>query len=250
MTDDVISSEVVRAADIAEPVLEAWPQPPPRRIGRGTQRLVTGVPLPVHWGQLDPRIAALLPEHGVAERVAEHATLEGRIVTRGLELAVAVAEPLRAIEQLGAAVIAAGMRLVIGDHGIVATERDLTVHAGGEHLFELAFQLVAEHDDVDLRDEMQRCELLQPLLPLAEFGRFVTRVGSGRQVGRAPHAAMSIALDDDTRTCTLAWLAARAYRRAGSTWKLRAGGYEYVVAFERSEELGVNEATAFARPTR
>jgi hypothetical protein len=212
---------------------------------------------PVRWAELDPRIAKMLPASGRLVRTSEHSILEKRFVTRSIEVVVNEVDPLAELHRLVFAIADAGLTLAIDDTGIAARTPGFSVRGHGDprvKKYELHVETNDEHDDVDLRDELARFPALAPLAIVVELGRFVTRVDCGNVSGRAPHASFTVALDDETRASILAWLEVERFEQdegAGrEAWTKVVGAAEHVVAFERADELGVDEATAFVRAAR
>jgi hypothetical protein len=207
--------------------------------------------LPACWRDFDPRIPNLLPEIGRIHRISEHATLDAGVVARAIEISVRQVDPLDELDRLAGAVSAAGLELAIHDGGLAGTDGDLWVLGqGGAHSkYELRFQIERAHGDGDLRDDLPRYPVLEPFGALAELANGVTRIACSHVLGRAPHAMLAVSLDDDSRHCVSAWLAARGFERGpGSTWRRRVGSIEHAVTFKRVHELDLDEATASVHP--
>jgi hypothetical protein len=208
--------------------------------------------LPACWRDFDPRIPTLLPEIGRIHRISEHATLDGGVVTRAIEVAVRQVDPLDELDRLAGAVSDLGLELAIHDGGLAGSDGDLWVlgQGGAQSKFELRFQIERAHEG-DLRGDIPRYPVLERFAALAELSNGVTRIACSHVLGRAPHAMVAVSLDDDSRHCVTAWLAAQGFvhdRDGMGAWRRHEGPMEHAVSFKRVHEIDLDEATAAVHP--
>lgn len=201
------------------------------------------------WRSVDARIADLLPDRSLTVWASAEAILEQRIVTRRIDLTTR-GDAAGVIGRLVTAMAAIGP-VVIDDRGVGAKSECVVVHARHEPRLgsvDVRLELRHEHDDVDLRDEIELHAALVPFTPLVELAQFATGFEISHQRGGAIHASVTVELDDESRSSVHAWLAASEYQRDGDRWVRRDDRVEHVVVFERATELGVDRATTYIRP--
>lgn len=195
---------------------------------------------------MDTRASALWPSRGQVSRSSEHVMACGRVMTRTLQVVLCGLDPIAELERLVEA--PPDLAIVVDDRGLIAKAPGFVACINGDPRlgsYELHVDLESEHDVIDLRSDIERYRAFDPIAAIAELGLRVIRVGCTQVRNRAPHLAFSIAVDDESRLGLVAWLTAQEFTRHGPTWERG----DHVVTFERADELGVDEVTAFVYPS-